>query len=136
MPIGDLIQPVYVIFEPHDQAVRMTDEDAREQYHGKRSSRQVVLPAQVYWDEESAQEMHVGGDQPSVSGYLVVRRVDMQAQNCNIDVKDRIVAIGDATGLDAYVTKRVRFGHWSDVGGAVYVQFFFKDRDPTTGSVP
>lgn len=135
MPLPNLIHPVDVTIERFNASEMLMDADTRSPIHGARSASgdTVIIEAQIKIDDADMPDHGVGGDRLIQSGYILCRTVDMDnvlGAGQRLKKGDHIIAIGVNTGLDLYITKNQRMGHYPDQNGASLIRYYFEDRNP------
>lgn len=135
MPRPNLIHPIDVVIERLDRNEMIMDHDAREAILGPRStsSNTYTIQAQISWNDRSAPDPQGAGDRERDSGYILLRLFDMNnvfGSGQRLKRGDRIVQIGNTTGLDLYITKDPPIGHWPDQFGETMIKYHFEDRRP------
>lgn len=132
-----LIHPCQVTVERLVRDEIIFDHDAREPIPGPRTTTAstVTLPAQVFWSELDDGEPQIGGVRELASGYILVRYVDQDlylGSGQRLKRGDRIISMGQLTGLDLYIIRDVPCIHlpMGGVATATAVKLWFRDRHP------
>lgn len=126
-----LIDPVWIAVEVAEPSAQLMNRNAKTPVKGRIGTRTVLLEAQIVWENQAEQTVRPGGVTEDNAGYVVVRNSDMVSSGGMLKRGDRIATIGNTSGLALYVTGRRPFFHSSEIGGPIYSQVFFADRDPT-----
>lgn len=130
--IPRLLHPITVVVEKFSSASTVYDEDAYEPVKQASRSESVTLPAQVLWGTKDGVEPSTLGLQDTDDGYVLFRKLDMDAIGYKPQRRDRITSIGTLTGLKLYITGVRPRGHYPDQGGYSLWQCNFKDRAPVS----
>lgn len=131
MPVPNLLNPVNVVIEPGAPAVTRFDEDAREPVRTLKKGPPISLFAQVEWAITSPRAFAAGPVQ-GATGYLVVRKVDIDAIPYSPRRGDKVTVIGNQT-TDLYLSHVAPTGHYTDAGGTTLFRLYFEDRRPASG---
>lgn len=129
MPQPNLLHPVPVTIEQKATATTVYDEDAREPVGDVERTTPVIVEGQAKWRDQFAVDMEPGGIQETSDGYVLFRRVDLDAESVTLQVFDRITRIGNID-TDVYITRLEWTGHYPDQGGPTMVKAHFADRQP------
>jgi len=131
MPVPNLLHPVNVVVEPGAPATTRFDEDAREPVRTMERMSPISLLAQVEWAIASPKAFAAGPVQ-GAAGYILVRKVDIDAIPYSPRRGDKITTIGNQT-TDLYVSHVAPTGHYTDAGGTTLYRIWFEDRRPASG---
>lgn len=133
--IPNLIHPIDVTIERLTRSEMVMDLQAREPYHGARSSttQTFVLPAQIKWSAKDDDQPQEGGVREVSNGYILCRILDMETVmgvGERLKRGDRIVTIGNISDLDLYVVREEPIAHLQQTTGASMIKYHFEDRHP------
>ncbi len=129
MPVPNLLHPVPIIVEQIDHASTLWDEDARESVQQASRSTPVTLQGQVKWGAVEEVEMERQGVAEGADGYVLFRKIDLDALGITLAPNDRFTAIAHVE-TDVYILKLQPMGHYTDQGGHTLVRAWFEDRTP------
>lgn len=130
MPIPRLIHPVPIVLEQIDTATTLYDEDAREPIQFAARPTRVDLQAQVKFTSDIDEVNTPGGTVQTASGYLLFRKIDLEAKNITLRLEDRFAKIG-TVDTDVYITRFRPVAYYPDQGGHTMVKAFFDARQPS-----
>ena len=130
MPQPDLIQPVEVVIEQFDNDETVFDTNAREPIRGREPVRTVTVSAQVRYRDYDDPAPSIPGTRMETRGKFVVKNLDLENSGIALQIHDRIIQIGEETGLDFYLMRYRPSGHWSDVNGPTLTKWWFASRNP------
>jgi len=129
MTLPFLLHPVPITVERLDTASTLYDEDAREAVQQASRATEVTIPGQVKWGSVDKVEMERQGVAEGADGYVLFRKVDLDAASIELAPNDRITRIGHVE-TDVYVLKLQPMGHYTDQVGHTLVRAWFEDRTP------
>jgi len=129
MTLPRLLHPVDVYVEKIDRAGTYYDEDAREPAQGAARKTIVVIPGQVKWGTQLGLEPSKGGPREGAVGYVLFRRVDLEAAGVTLQDNDCFKQLGDVD-CDLYVDRLEFNSHYPSAGGPTLVKAHFSDRQP------
>jgi hypothetical protein len=112
-----------------NKAATLYDEDTREPIQQAEHYSSVTVPGQVSWVDTSKMEPTKGGIIQNAQGYVLFRKVDLDALSFMIQINDRITKMGHVDA-DVYVERIEWLGHYPDQIGPSLVKAFFSDRLP------
>lgn len=128
MPQPNLIHPVPIQIKQIDTSSTMMDEDYREPVmQSKRKAIKTIL-GQVKWWSHSNMDYTEGGRQEEYTGYVLFRKMDLNAQSITIKNNDQIVKIDDLD-QNLYIVKMNPMGYYPNLGYTL-LKCFFLDRQP------
>ncbi len=134
MVLPRLIHPVTIEVERLVKTDTPYDADAREPVRQGTRKVKVTLPGQVLWGVHDGTDPTTIGLRDDESGYVLFRKVDMTAVSYRPQRGDRVIRIGDLTGLQLFVTNVIPRGHYPDQGGFTLWQCNFTDRAPSVSN--
>jgi len=108
------------------------DDDAREPVGKVVRDAEIVLPGQVYWQDETFQSSREGLVAKTL-GYILLRRYDLDIAGTDIYEGDEIVKFGlYQAELDrTFFIYRLRYrGHYPDMHGHTLIKAWFTDKAP------
>jgi hypothetical protein len=127
--IPNLLHPVPISVEKIDRASTYYDPDAREPIQQAARATTVVVQGQVNWGTQKGLEPAKAGPREGATGYVLFRRVDLDAAGVTLEDNDRFAKLGDVE-TDVYVDRLEWEGHYPDQGGPTLVKAYFSDRQP------
>ena len=127
--LPNLIHPVDVTIEQIDQGGTFYDDDAREPIQVVGRSAQIVVKGQIKWGSQFDTEYQKTGVVEGAKGYVLFRKVDLDAATITLQLNDRILKMGHVE-TDVYVKKLEWMGHYPDQDGPALVRAYFEDRQP------
>lgn len=130
MVLPNLIHPNTIEVERLEKTATAYDVDAREPVRQGTRKTKVTLPGQVLWGSHDGTDPTTIGLRDDESGYVLFRKIDMTAVSYRPQRGDRIIRIGDLTGLKLFITNVIPRGHYPDQGGFTLWQCNFTDRAP------
>jgi len=128
--IPKLLHPVPCVIEKIDRAGTIMDEDAREPIQSASRPTTVTVPGQVEWGTQMGLEAAKTGPRETSSGYVLFRRIDLEAAGVTLEDNDRLAKLGDVE-TDVYINRLEWKGHYPDQGGPTMVKAYFADRAPS-----
>ena len=128
-----LIHPVNVTIEQIDRAGTYYDEDAREPIQTVGRGSEKIIPGQISWVEQLALSMSKTGASENARGYVLFRKVDLDAASVTLQINDRILKMGHVE-TDVYIDELKWMGHYPDQNGPALVRAYFVDRQPSRQS--
>ncbi len=129
MTLPRLLHPVDISIEKIDRAATVYDPDAREPIFQASRKTIVVVPGQVNWGTQLGLESTKAGPREGAAGYVLFRRVDLDAASITLEDNDRFARLGNVD-CDLYVDRLEHEGHYPDHGGPTLVKAYFSDRQP------
>ena len=129
MVVPNLIHPIDVVIEQKDPANTPQDNRAREAIQHVRRKPSVTVKGQPNWDAQKRVEFQKGGVRESSAGYVLFRKVDLDAAAVTLDDGDRFKKMGHVE-VDVYIVRLEWTGHYSDTDGPTMVKAHFADRQP------
>lgn len=130
MPIPNLIHPVPIKIRQIQRGATYYDEDAREPIQHASRSTTKTISGQVKWRSQFELGHEKGGPTEGAAGYVLFRKIDLEAQAIELQDGDRFVEIGNRE-TDVYVTALRPVGHYPDRVGYTMIKAFFEDRQPS-----
>jgi len=130
MPLPNLIHPCAIKVSRLNKASTYYDEDTREPIQQAEHYSAVTVQGQVSWVGSVVAEATKGGLIENAQGYVLFRKVDLDAASFMIAINDCIVQMGHVVS-NVYVDKVVWLGHYPDQSGPSLVKAFFSDRSPS-----
>jgi len=127
-----LIHPIDVTIEKIVKASTYYDEDAREPIQQAARAVPVVVKGQPKWTRQFGLDMEKGGARETAAGYVLFRKVDLDAVSVTLEDNDRITKMGHVE-CDVYVIRLEWTGHYPDQDGPSMVKAHFTDRRPSKG---
>lgn len=134
MPIPNLLHPVSVTVQCYTSSDTLFDADAREPTKQATRKATVTLPAQVLWAGKDGTEKSRLGLQDTDVGYVLFRKVEMDAISYRPQRRDRITTIGTLTGMQLFITGVIPRAHYPSAGGFTLWQCNFTDRAPVVSN--
>ena len=131
MPVPNLQHPVDVVIERVNRSATTYDTQAREPIRTVGRLPAITIPAQVQWTIRSP-SMVPAGIVNQASGYLVARKVDLEAKGYSPLVGDKITNVG-CESTDLYVLYVSPMAHYPDQRGVTLYRIWFEDRRPAAG---
>lgn len=129
MTVPNLLHPIPVTIVQGDPDATLYDEDAREPAQQLARATPVVLQGQVKWGAVEEVEMERQGVAEGADGYVLFRKIDLDALGITLAPNDRFTKIGHVE-TDVYILKLQPMGHYTDQGGHTLVRAWFADRTP------
>ena len=130
MPVPTLIHPVPVKLRQISRSTTFYDDDAREPIQHATRLATKTIQGQVSWKSQFDIGHNKAGTVLNASGYVLFRKIDLDAQSIVLQDNDRIIQIG-TRDTDVYINKLVPTGHYPDIGGHTMIKAFFADRAPS-----
>jgi hypothetical protein len=130
MVIPNLIHPTTIGVEQKNSGNTIFDEHTNEPVRQADRNTPVTFQAQVAWNDHDRISEERGGFYELEEGYILVRKVDMNDLGIELEIGDKIVSIGDETGLNLYIT-RFQFRASYPPYGPTLTRCYFEDRAPT-----
>ena len=130
MPVPRLIHPLSCTVSRIDRSATLYDPEAREPLQQAARYVSVVVPGQPRWASRKELEKYPGGTRDDVRGYVLFRKIDLDARSFTIEINDRILAQGFLTD-EVYVVRVEPNAHYTDRGGATLLKAWFTDRQPS-----
>jgi len=130
MTIPNLIHPVPIKIQRISTSSTMYDEDMREPIQQAKRAATATIQGQVKWTRQYALDYRKGGASEEAAGYILFRKLDMDAAGFTVQPNDRIVQMGTVE-TDVYVERLEWIGHYSDQGGPTMMKAYFGDRRPS-----
>jgi hypothetical protein len=128
VPQPRLIHPVPVMVEQFSPSTTRYDEQAREAVQQAARKPVKTVPGQPRWSMGEALETSLLGATIDARGYVLFRRVDLEAQSLVLVVNDRIIRIANEV-VDLYIVRLQPLGHYET--GWTLVRAYFADRRPS-----
>lgn len=129
--IPRLIQPIEVTITPIDRASTLYDDNAREPVRQAAYLTPIIIDAQVEWFDSLDADFGPGGALEHMSGYLIIRAVDMTRKGYTPHRGDKITSLGEQSDQLFYIDAVERAAHWSAQKGPTLRRLPFTDRKPT-----
>ena len=129
MVLPNLLHPVLVKIEQIDKTNTVYDSKAREPIQQANRKVFVTIPGQVNWVRTESIQAQKGGIRETAQGYILFRKVDLDALNVVLDYGDRILKIGHLD-VELYVSDQEWQGHYADQNGGSLLRAYFQDRKP------
>lgn len=129
MTLPRLIHPVPVVIEQIDRASTLYDSDAREAVTQAARDAGITIPGQVKWGTQFGLEPTKTGPREDASGYVLFRRIDLDAASVTLQINDNIKKLGDVDA-DLYISRLEWIAHYPSAGGPTMVKAHFVDRQP------
>jgi len=130
MVLPRLIHPVDVIVEQVDHSTTYYDEDAREEIQIVGRDVQKTVQGQIKWVEQQALSYEKAGVGEGSRGYVLFRKVDLDAASITLQPNDRIKKMGHVD-TDVYINRLEWLGHYPDQSGPALIKAYFIDRAPS-----
>lgn len=130
MVLPRLIHPINITISRQDVVDTYFDEDAREPIQQSARYYSVIIPGQVEWVDTVNDEASKAGLVEKASGYVLFRKLDLDAASFTVKINDRISQIGHED-TDLYIDRLEWCGHYPDQDGASLLKAFFADRGPS-----
>jgi hypothetical protein len=127
-----LIHPINITIEKIVRGSTWYDEDAREPIQQADRAVPVVVKGQPKWTRQLGLDMEKGGARETSAGYVLFRKIDLDAASVTLEDNDRIVKMGHVD-CDVYVNRIEWTGHYPDQDGPSLVKAHFMDRSPSKG---
>jgi hypothetical protein len=128
MPQPNLIHPVPIEIEQLDTANTIFDDDYREPVmQSKRKVKKKIL-GQVKWWSSGNLDFSEGGVQKEYTGYVLFRKIDLDAQSITITSNDRVISINGAP-YELYIINPVPAAFYPNLGPTL-LKCYFSDRQP------
>ena len=129
MTIPSLIHPVPIVIVQGDTSATLYDEDAREPVQQLSRSTPITLQGQVKMGATEEVEMERQGVAEGADGYVLFRKIDLDALGVTLAPNDRFTKFGHVE-TDVYILKLQPMGHYTDQGGHTLIRAWFEDRTP------
>jgi hypothetical protein len=129
VPLPALLHPVTAVVQAADRGSTPYDDDAREPLRTVRRT-PFSVPAQVEYAGRREPSYDIGGAAEDVEGYLVLRRIDVEAAGWTPRRGDRLVKLG-WRDTSLFITQVEDAGHYADTEGASLLIAHFADRRPS-----
>lgn len=129
MPVPNLLHPVDCTISRIDRAGTLYDTEAREPVQAAKRAVSVVVPGQAKWFSENELNVQAAGPDKVSRGYVLFRKVDLDARGFMIAVDDRITGQGFLID-EVYIIRIEPIAHYPDQGGATMFKAHFSDRNP------
>lgn len=127
----NLIHPIQIEIEQIIPGETFYDPDTREPIQQAARSETVVVPGQPRI--RSGDELNIvsrGGNRPESEGYILFRKVDLDARGIVLNINDRITKIGHLE-QQLYITRLEWIGQLQDYNGPTLVKAWYEDRRPS-----
>jgi len=124
-----LLHPVDIILEQLDIASTYYDDDARESIQQVARKTSVTIKGQANWGAQMELSPTKTGAREGSRGYVLFRKVDLDAAGISLKDNDRFKKIGDID-TDVYVSRLEWLGHYPGHGGPTLVKAYFEDLRP------
>ena len=135
MPIPNLPHKVDITVEIRRSDTTVQDDDFQEPVGKVNRDDPVVLPGQVYWQDQVFEAASTGV-QDRMTGYILFRWKDLTARNIVLKVGDKIIKIANidpatmpAGGPPFYIYRFEYRGHYPKLG-ATLVKAWFSSKAP------
>jgi len=125
--IPRLIHPVNVVIRRMNSADTLYDVDAAEPVGNVATFTDVTIPAQIGMGDSAKLSSTAAGPAASAGGYILVRRIDLQARGIDLAIGDRITSLGHEA-VNVYIDSLEPTAHYPDQGGWTMIKAFFSDR--------
>ena len=129
-PVPNLIHPVTVQIEQIQKGSTFFDEDAREPIQEAARSAVIEVLGQPRWTSSEELSVKRGGVVEGAAGYVLFRKVDLDAASVTLQINDRFKKIGNVD-TDYYVIKIQPTANYDDQGGPAMFRAWFADRLPS-----
>ena len=129
-PIPNLVHPVTVEIEQIQKASTFFDEDAREPLQQAARSAVIEVEGQPRWGSAEELDAGPGGVIENAAGYVLFRKVDLDAASVTLQINDRFKKIGNVD-TDYYVIRIQPTATYNDQGGPAMFRAWFADRLPS-----
>lgn len=125
----NLLHPVPIEIEQLDKSATVYDSKAREPIQQAKRKTIVTIYGQVNWVRTESIQAEKGGIRETAQGYILFRKVDLDAQSIVLDYGDRIRKIGHLE-IELYISDQEWQGHYPDQNGGTLLRAYFQDRKP------
>ena len=125
--IPRLLHPATIELEQAASAQTVYHEDAREPIGTIARDDVKTIQGQVKWGTTKGLGMSAPGPEENAAGYVLFRKVDLDAQSITLAINDRIKKMGHVN-TDVYVIRLEWIGHYTDQSGPTMVKAWFEDR--------
>lgn len=132
MPSPNLINAVSVQIKPLDKPNTVFDQRTRQPVKHVARSATVTLTAQVQWTSLNKGRASHAGIIMDADGYLIFRKIDLEAAAYSPGHGDKLISVGSQTGLELYITSLEPCGHYG--GDYTLLLARFADRRPGKGA--
>jgi len=130
MVLPRLIHPVAVKIEQINKAETVMDDDTREPVQKVTRNTVVTVVGQPNWSQDLGMEADLAGIVVRSTGYILFRKVDLDAASVTIQLDDRFIQMGHVL-TDVYVHKIEWCGHYPDQDGPSLLKAHFRDMEPS-----
>lgn len=128
--IPNLIHPCDVKIKQILKSSTIMDEDAREPVQQAKRAATKTVPGQPKWGQQYGLGAGKAGAVEGSDGYVLFRKIDLDAASVTLQPNDRFVQIGHVM-TDVYIIKLEWCGHYQDQSGPTMVKAHFADRQPS-----
>jgi hypothetical protein len=125
-----LIHPCSITIKRVDHGTTLYDEDAREPLQQATRLTSVTIQGQVSWADTSQKDTGRSGVLLNAQGYVLFRKLDLDAAGFAIQINDRISKMGHVE-TDVYVERLEWIGHYTELEGPTMIRAYFSDRLPS-----
>lgn len=129
MPLPNLIHPCNVKIKQILKASTIYDEDAREPVQQATRAAVKIVPGQPKWGQQYGIEAGKAGVAEGADGYVLFRKVDLDAANVTLQPNDQFIQMGHVE-TDVYIVRLEWCGHYPDQQGPSLLKAHFADRQP------
>ena len=133
MVLPNLIHPCDIVIAQIIRGETFYDEDAREPIQQADREVEVTVPGQPSWIRTEEYQVTKGGTRINASGYVLFRKVDLDAISIEIQESDQIKKMGHVE-TNVYVVATEWLGHYPDQDGPALIKAYFEDRSPSKGN--
>jgi hypothetical protein len=133
MVLPNLIHPILVHIQQIDKGNTFQDENAREPVQLVQRTPTKIILGQPKWGAQKNVEPGKAGYVEGSSGYILFRKVDLDAESVTLEPQDRFIKIGHVV-CDVYIIKLEWTGHYQDQNGPSLIKAHFADRQPSKQS--
>lgn len=129
MVLPNLLHPVQIEIEQIDKTATVYDSKAREPIQQAKRKTIVTIPGQINWVRTESIQAEKGGIRETAQGYILFRKVDLDAKDVVLEYGDRIRKMGHLD-VELYISDQEWMGHYADQVGATLLRAYFQDRKP------
>lgn len=130
MVLPRLIHPCTIQLEQINKASTVMDDDTREPVQKVTRKAVVSVEGQPAWSQDLGAEADLAGIVVRSAGYVLFRKVDLDAASVTIQLEDRIIQMGHVH-TDVYIHKIEWCGHYPDQAGPSLLKAYFRDMEPS-----
>lgn len=130
----NLIHPINIEIEQISREETFYDPFTREPIQQAVRKETMVVPGQprIRSGDELNMESR-GGDRPASDGYVLFRKVDLDAKGVTLGINDRITKIGHLA-QELYINRLEWVGQYQEFNGPSLVKAWYVDRRPSKQS--